>query len=285
MTLYDLAFLWLLFMIFSFCGWCCESIVCSISAKRFINRGFLNGPYCPIYGCGSLAAIELLGGIRNPIALFALGGLLTCCIEYVTSWAMERLYHASWWDYSKRPLNINGRVWIGGFVEFGSGILVVVYLAWPGFSYLLSLMPQEWLEGTSLSLAVVFWTDFAITQANMTGFRQKMDYLRGEVRLHVGMARDALPSRTDLEGSAGWRRLLGDSLRRQVAGLGQAAATSLSELPAKVSAAIAGIPEKFVTKLNGQERRVMDAFPDLRPSNYQELIDELYESWRDNSKE
>lgn len=285
MTLYDLAFFWLLFMIFSFCGWACETIVCSVAARRFINRGFLNGPYCPIYGCGSLAAIELLGNVHSPIALFLLGGLLTCCIEYVTSWAMEKLYHASWWDYSKRPLNINGRVWIGGFVEFGSGILVVVYLAWPGFSYLLGLMPPEWLEGTSLSLAVVFWTDFAITQVNMTGFRRKMDYLRGEVRLHVGMVRDALPSRAQLEGAAGWRRLLGNSLRDQIAGIGHAAAASLSELPAKVSVAITGIPERFVAKLNGQERRVMDAFPDLRPSKYQELIDELYENWRDGTKE
>lgn len=284
MTLYSLAFLWMLFMLFSFGGWCCETVACSFTAKRFINRGFLNGPYCPIYGCGSLAAIELLGGVRNPLVLFVLGGLLTCCIEYVTSWAMEKLYHASWWDYSKRPLNINGRVWIGGFVEFGSGILVVVYLAWPGFSYLLGLMPPDWLEGTSLSLAMVFWADFAVTQANMTGFRRKMDYLRGEVSLHVGMARDALPSRGDLEGPVGWARLLGHSVREQISGMGRAAAASVSELPARVSSAIAGIPEKFVSKLNNQERRVMDAFPNLRPARYQQLIDELYDNLRDQTK-
>lgn len=304
MTAYRIAFLWMLFMIFSVCGWACETVVCSVSAKRFINRGFLNGPYCPIYGCGGLLAIEVLGDVHNLVALFLLGGLLTCSLEYVTSWAMEKLYHAQWWDYSKRPLNINGRVWIGGFVEFGCGVVVAVYLAYPGFSYLLGLMQPDQLEGTATVLAVVFWGDFVITNTSLTGFRKKMDYLRDEVRLHAATAREALPGRADLEGKAGWSRLMGSSVRKQLAGVGHKAtakltdaATSMAtsaansapvqtlyELPAKVSSALSGIPEKFVDKLNAQERRVMGAFPDLKPTSYQALIDELYESLENRRK-
>lgn len=276
MTPYELALTWVLFMAFSVCGWACETVVCSVSARHLINRGFLNGPYCPIYGCGSLAAIALLRDVHNPLCVFLLGGLVTCSIEYATSWAMERLYHASWWDYSKRPLNIHGRVWIGGFVEFGSGIMVVLYLAYPGLCYLLGLMPPGQLELLALALATVFWSDFAVTQTHMTGFRRKMDYLRGEVSLHVQTARDALPSRADLEGAAGWARLMGSSVTAQVRGMGQAAATSLSLLPARLTAALAGIPERFVAKLNAQERRVMSAYPALRPAKYQRLVDELY---------
>ncbi|MGL5174453.1 MAG: putative ABC transporter permease, partial [Olsenella sp.] len=112
-SLNGIASLWILFMMYSFAGWCCESTACSYRQRKFVNRGFLNGPYLPIYGSGSLAAIVLLKDVQNPVLLFLLGGLLTCTIEYLTSYVMERIYHARWWDYSKRPLNLHGRVWIG----------------------------------------------------------------------------------------------------------------------------------------------------------------------------
>jgi len=87
-------------MVYSILGWIYESIVCSIQEKKWVNRGFLNGPYCPIYGAGAVLDIIILGNIQNPILLFLLGATLTCTLEYLTSYFMEKIFNARWWDYS-----------------------------------------------------------------------------------------------------------------------------------------------------------------------------------------
>ena len=113
---------WILyFFIYSFLGWVCECIYCGVPAKKFINRGFLAGPYCPIYGCGALAVIYTLTPFSdNVVILFGMGVIVTSALEYITSYMMEKLFHTKWWDYSKHPFNIHGRiclknsVWIDG---------------------------------------------------------------------------------------------------------------------------------------------------------------------------
>lgn len=82
-------FLWL--MIYSVIGWVYESTICSIGQRKLINRGFLNGPYCPIYGTGAVLVLLVLGRIQNPVLLFFAGAVLTCSLEYLTSWLMEKL--------------------------------------------------------------------------------------------------------------------------------------------------------------------------------------------------
>ena len=106
--------IWLFF--YSVVGWIYESTLCSVRAHKFINRGFLNGPYCPIYGWGAVLDILILGKVQNPVLLFFLGAIVTCSLEYFTSYIMEKLFHARWWDYSKRKFNINGRVCLLGAV-------------------------------------------------------------------------------------------------------------------------------------------------------------------------
>ena len=99
-------FLW--FMLYSVLGWVWETILCSLTEGHFVYRGFLNGPYCPIYGCGALIDIVFLHWIVNPFALFILGALLASTLEYITSYLMETYFHARWWDYSDKRFNLNG---------------------------------------------------------------------------------------------------------------------------------------------------------------------------------
>lgn len=122
-------FLWL--MIYSIIGWVYESTICSIGHRKLINRGFLNGPYCPIYGTGAVLVLLVLGRIQNPVLLFFAGALVTCSLEYLTSWLMEKLFHARWWDYSKRKFNIGGRVCLIGAVVFGAFSVVLVLVLHP----------------------------------------------------------------------------------------------------------------------------------------------------------
>jgi len=88
------------FFLYSAIGWIYESILCSVSEKRWINRGFLNGPYCPIYGFGAILNILILDETRNIVILFYFGAVTACTLEYFTSWLLEKLFQARWWDYS-----------------------------------------------------------------------------------------------------------------------------------------------------------------------------------------
>ena len=112
-------FLWFLF--YSFCGWVYESILVSILERRPVNRGFLNGPLCPIYGAGAVGAVVVLGQVHNPLVVFLLSMVGASILEYVTSWVMEALFHARWWDYSDYKFNLNGRICLLGAFVFGVG--------------------------------------------------------------------------------------------------------------------------------------------------------------------
>ena len=119
-------FIW--FIIYSFLGWLWEEIICSIQARKLVSRGFMSGPYCPIYGFGALIYLVLMHFTERPVELFFLGGILACMLEYITSYLMEKLFKARWWDYSKRFLNINSRVCLIGFLAFGTFAVLFPYI-------------------------------------------------------------------------------------------------------------------------------------------------------------
>lgn len=119
-----------LFLVYSFIGWLIEIVETFIKEKRIINRGFLIGPYCPIYGTGCLLLVTLLNKYKNdPITLFVMTIVICSILEYTTSYIMEKLFKARWWDYSKFKFNINGRICAETMIPFGIlGVLVVYYI-------------------------------------------------------------------------------------------------------------------------------------------------------------
>lgn len=134
-------FFW--FVLYSMVGWIYESIVESIRHKKLVNRGFLFGPYIPIYGIGALLDVVLLGWIPNPVLLFLAAAVLTCIIEFIISVILEAIFHRRWWDYNDFKFeffgkkfnvgrfNIQGRVCLAGFLAFGTLSIVLVYLIHP----------------------------------------------------------------------------------------------------------------------------------------------------------
>lgn len=178
----SICLIWLLFFFYCVIGWVVESTYCSIPAGHFINRGFLNGPYLPIYGSGAIGALLLFGRLEDPFQIFLLGGTLCCALEWVTSWAMEALYHARWWDYSDMPLNLQGRIWAGGFVEFGVCIVLVVLHINPPVVEALGQLP----EGIAIPLAAASFAcmscDLIVTHIGVSRMRDKMDELVSETR-------------------------------------------------------------------------------------------------------
>ena len=107
----------ILFFIFAVLGWMMEVTLKYIQYHRFINRGFLIGPYCPIYGAGVVGVTVLVGGLIGREGTYGetfLAGFVICgFLEYMTSLYMEKMFHARWWDYSDKPMNLHGRIWIG----------------------------------------------------------------------------------------------------------------------------------------------------------------------------
>lgn len=154
-------FLW--FILYSAIGWIYESILCSIKERKAVNRGFFHGPYCPIYGWGAILNIIFLGKIKNLILLFFLSVLLTCTLEYVTSYVMEKMFNARWWDYSYQKFNIKGRVCLISGVVFGICSVMLIKIAHPFVAEYTQYIPQAWIHGLVAFLCVIFTVDNIIT--------------------------------------------------------------------------------------------------------------------------
>ena len=125
----DLKILFLLFIAYSMIGWMIEVVATYPDTKCFVNRGFLIGPYCPIYGNCALAMVLLLHNVKSPVLLFVLSIIICSAGEYITSYLMEKLFHARWWDYTKNKFNINGRICLVNSLAFGVlGFLLVKFV-------------------------------------------------------------------------------------------------------------------------------------------------------------
>lgn len=122
----------LLFIIYSFIGWSIEVIGVLVRDKRFVNRGFLIGPYCPIYGFGGISIVFFLTKFMNdPIALFVMAIFICSVLEYSTSFIMEKIFKTRWWDYSDKKFNINGRICLETMWAFGALACFVMYIVNP----------------------------------------------------------------------------------------------------------------------------------------------------------
>lgn len=147
----------LLFIIYSLGGWIVEEIYCSISEKKIVNRGFLIGPICPIYGFGGLTITLLLSRFAfNPSLLFIMCMLACAVLEYLTSLIMEKVFNARWWDYSDQKFNINGRICLKNLFPFGLFGLIVIYVVNPFIFNQLDKL-------SILALNIITWSIAGIT--------------------------------------------------------------------------------------------------------------------------
>lgn len=181
MVYIETLFLW--FVIYSILGWGYETILCSVKQKRFINRGFLNGPYCPIYGCGAVLDLLLLGKITNPVLLFLAAALLTGILEYFTSLIMEKLFHARWWDYSDKKFNINGRVYLTGVIAFGIFSLVLILFLHPAVSTHTAILPDTLRTAVAATLFSILLIDTIYTIAKFSEFEKVLQEMKSRLSI------------------------------------------------------------------------------------------------------
>lgn len=170
-------FLW--FVFYSVVGWVYETLLCSFEAKQFVNRGFLNGPYCPIYGFGAVINALVLGRIDNPLMIFPAAVVLTTTLEYLTSLGMEKLFHARWWDYSDKKFNINGRVYLLGAIAFGSFSVIQLMWVQPWLVGIIEMIPNQFRSLSALILFSVLLVDTVYTVTKLSEFNRELQDVSG----------------------------------------------------------------------------------------------------------
>lgn len=131
------------FFVYAFLGWCTEVSFAALTSGRFVNRGFLNGPVCPIYGVGVVIVLFFLEPLRkNTVLLFVGSVLLTSLLEWLTGFVLEKIFHQRWWDYSNEPFNLGGYICLRFSIAWGLACLIVVDIIHPSIVWLIHLVPH-----------------------------------------------------------------------------------------------------------------------------------------------
>lgn len=268
-----------LFTIYSFLGWLCESIFCSILFKKWTNRGFLNGPFCPVYGIGGLLITSLLRPftgfpfyIEIPL-VFVAGTLLTTLLEYFTGWLLETLFHTTWWDYSKNRFNYKGRICLLNSILFGILCLVTMLVLHPLLLGLLQMIPPFLRPWLLLAVLAYFLIDSLLTLRTiltLNGKLQQMQELLDEFKATAGQCpnptREIAASRSNL--SSRVNSLAG---KVKLPTRGQEELPNARHKPGEVlhtvqRAALQNLREKFsrLEKGTPSQRRLLRAFPTMK---------------------
>ena len=165
------------FFIYSVVGWAFETLYCSLVEQQLVERGFLFGPYCPIYGFAVVAAILLFGRIKNNVVLAVASALTVTIVEFFTSLALEVLYHWRWWDYSNLPLNLDGRICLFASIFFGLGTLLAVRVLHPTLQEKLILVPSSIRLVIAIGIIALLFADLIITHIGLWAIRDTLDGL------------------------------------------------------------------------------------------------------------
>ena len=153
-------------------------VYCRILNGKWNNRGFLFGPYCPIYGFGAIVIIyTLIYFIDSPVKVFFLGMLFASILEYITSFLLEKIFKAKWWDYSTYPFNFNGRICLLNSLEFGILGLVLTYISHPFISDIILKLPSDNIQFISFILVALLSVDSCSTIISLSNLKQKLSIL------------------------------------------------------------------------------------------------------------
>ena len=166
------------FFLYAFLGWCAEVAFAALKNGRFVNRGFLNGPICPIYGFGLVLVLTCLEPLSHNLLLLYLGSVvLTTVVELFTGYTMEKLFHQRWWDYSKMPLNIGGYVCPLFSLLWGVACVLIVLVLQPKVVALVSLLQGPFADGILYLLGVLLLVDLSITVATVVRLNNRLSQI------------------------------------------------------------------------------------------------------------
>lgn len=268
---FDKVFLW--FLLYSFVGWLWETCLNIVMKRRFVDRGILNGPLCPIYGFGAMLAVYALPGEHSFLAVFLSSGVLACTLEYLTSWGIEKLFHMRLWDYSDKPFNINGRVYLNGFIFFGLGCTVIKLWVQPHVLAALDGVPPATLIAVATTLLALTLVDAAITFAGLISMNGRLGRVESDIK---ALKRRGI-ARIDVGITAADERIEAAEARFNAStnGLGTRVGAKVRD----AGEAVKDTSEQFSTHVhdlfNLQQRRLIDAYPQMRTAHDPHVLKEV----------
>lgn len=277
-SIYEL--LWL-FFIYGFLGWCVEVAYCGVSNGKFVNRGFLNGPICPIYGVGAVTVILCLTPIQdNTFVLFIGSAILTSILELITGFALDKIFHARWWDYSDKPFNIGGYICLKFSIYWGLVCIALMRGVHPTVLKFVHIIPDILGIITLIFFAVVFITDIVITvitinklvkrMKEMEEIAEKIHTVSDEIGSHIFDTVFGIVKKGEEIYNSDDVKLL----RERYIEKSEERKKKFSELKAKYSDGIddkldelEDLFKKYTNKVwerHGRQRRILIAFPSLK---------------------
>lgn len=171
-TFYEVVWI---FIIYAFIGWCTEVAYAALDRGIFVNRGFLNGPYCPIYGCGVLIVVVALTPLKHNLLVLYIGSfLLTSILEFITGFVMEKIFHNKWWDYSDKPFNIMGYVCLKFSILWGLACTFIMRVIHPIVYGFIRIIPH--ILGVVLLVIIMtcFTVDLVVTVSTIVKFNKRL---------------------------------------------------------------------------------------------------------------
>ena len=268
-----------IFIIYAFLGWCSEVAFAAVNKGKFVNRGFLNGPVCPIYGVGMLIVVLCLWNLRDrPLLLFLGSALLTTALEFVTGFVLERFFHDKWWDYSDMPFNIKGYVCLKFTILWGLAASFIIG-AIHRFIYML-------IEKTPFVLGVIllavfsaaFIADFTVTLTALVKLPKKLKAMAEAERALRAVSDKIGENISDTTIAA----------KEKGEALAEENKPRLEDLKAEYEKK----KKEFSAMLerNFVQRRIFKAFPNLKNGRYKAIFDRISElklkvTEKDNEKD
>lgn len=255
-SIYEAAWI---FVIYAFFGWCTEVAYAALELKVFVNRGFLNGPVCPIYGCGVLLVITVLTPLKEYfILLFAGSFLLTSAIEFLTGFLLEKIFHNQWWDYSEENFNLCGYVCLKFSILWGLGCTLILDVVHPAVYKLIKGLPK--VPGTVLLILFLaaFLVDLCITVSMVLSFNKHLKLLN-EAALRMKSVSDGIGENI-YEGVVAATEK-GEELRQNI---GNKAEIDRVRLQKEF--------KRLLEHKNFGTNRLMKAFPTMKSRSYQEVL-------------
>lgn len=271
------------FYIYSFLGWLWESSYVSVKEKKLVNRGFVAGPVCTIYGFGAVIVYLILKPISSNILLLYLGGVIVPTIlEYVTAVLMENLFHTSWWDYSKNKYNFQGRICLGASLGWGAFSVILFYVFQPFVERIVALYSMATGELLVRIATLVYAVDFGMSYMNAMQIGEKlrnMDAVMDELYEYIQNTK-LYESTEELKGRLAHYRLpeyvpeLKSRLENRVNAMVAFAGESPEDFKARQESRLAELTERFgaaqkrFERLKGMgnvfTRRTMNAYPNMK---------------------
>ena len=266
------------FFLYGCIGWCVEVVYAAVKEHKLVNRGFLCGPICPIYGFGMVGlvySVQLIplpdSGSMSAVSIFFIGMVLTTTIELVGGWVLYKLYHIRWWDYSKMKYNLGGYICPQFSLLWGLGSVLMIKVVHPLLARGSNPMPFRVMLILDIVLLIIFVVDVIVSTAAAIGLNKYLSEI-DELRARLRVTSDKLT--TVLGTGAMTADTVLDEQKLQLALAKLEGRENAAELRAEATARVAELREKLaaVDRHPLSTRRLLRAFPDMKSLNYAETL-------------